>query len=770
TNLNLDGESRALLDNAVSMAHRQEVSDKLVRELRDELSFMLGIFCPDFFVNYKHFMKLGWSFRPLSLKNFADALLSGDFIDLEMLAVLCSYAFMQPVIPVYDNTGKNILVIYVHNPSNMSIFRAHYRKQLYRIFVNLGIVPDKYAAFIEESIFNLSLMNQKSTEKVYYETAGRAQAFFLGMSIVRDYDLLEEADPYKQKAYFTKKINMDVTRINNAQEKYIADILTGMAYHWAVSRAKNPEAKWEKHALDFLRALALARLGGLEGIFFQIINKKGISSSPIKEARNQAKQEKSASFRYSLRQVILHSMELHDINNIVMSISGIVDPWLLINPQEEELNRIFDIAIKWYNYYRILTKQTVKEIEATEDSINNSLAEIKRLSCQIQRLFKELNMNHDFPRAKNISSSPITICLENRPINNGKVLSEIIEIVRQIPGLGLEFILIPEIVDYLNNHPKVGQEIMNLSRKGIPVQVHAPFPLMLNKPEDRNTFHSVLSFAHELGAGIVTVHPGKVVSSFAPYLKLFMGNLKKYDLKLAIENIPESSHSDINALFSHLDDKVFGFCPDIGHANVHRHGAYREHIDKYFDRIETKFMNCHIHDNDGQDDRHWRIGLGEIDFTYFFDLLARVNYSHSLVLEYELNSKKKIHEDIRAIMLAWEFSQLKHILRGMASLNPIFAKNLSAPMSILTRQVKSILGLYPDIVDEHSMVWRDFQSHSYRCLLNKLFMQLLNLPSHVLDPQARKFYIGEKSKAKNKIQEILFYLDYGQFIYADVEI
>jgi sugar phosphate isomerase/epimerase len=68
-----------------------------------------------------------------------------------------------------------------------------------------------------------------------------------------------------------------------------------------------------------------------------------------------------------------------------------------------------------------------------------------------------------------------------------------------------------------------------------------------------------------------------------------------------------------------------GICFDIGHANV------VGDIDNFLENIK-RFLNVHIHDNNGHRDEHLVLGEGSIDIPNFVDLLVK-QYSGSVIIE-----------------------------------------------------------------------------------------------------------------------------------------
>ena len=68
-----------------------------------------------------------------------------------------------------------------------------------------------------------------------------------------------------------------------------------------------------------------------------------------------------------------------------------------------------------------------------------------------------------------------------------------------------------------------------------------------------------------------------------------------------------------------LDGLEMGMCFDIGHANTTGQiGAMLA--------LEARFVNMHVHDNDGTGDQHLGLGYGNIDFSVLRLLKYRGNH------------------------------------------------------------------------------------------------------------------------------------------------
>src|SRR5690606_2257926 len=102
-------------------------------------------------------------------------------------------------------------------------------------------------------------------------------------------------------------------------------------------------------------------------------------------------------------------------------------------------------------------------------------------------------------------------------------------------------------------------------------------------------------------------------------------------VELLVENIPNalSSAKKIVEFFkvTHLN---VGVCLDIGHANM------MEGFDEAFELLEDRIRSLHVHDNNGQDDKHLFPGVhegGTVNWERTMERLRTLPESVPLLLE-----------------------------------------------------------------------------------------------------------------------------------------
>ncbi len=196
-------------------------------------------------------------------------------------------------------------------------------------------------------------------------------------------------------------------------------------------------------------------------------------------------------------------------------------------------------------------------------------------------------------------------------------------------------------------------------------QMHGPFPMWV---QDRDAMNEYTIMATEkcfaimqyIGCKNIVVHPTN-----AQYLlnkdaereinlniyRRLIPAAKKYGITVCLENlfanikgrIMEGPCADVAEIVWYIDklneeagENVFGFCLDVGHANLYGRNLY-----DYIKGIGHRLTVLHIHDNDGLSDLHMlpysytRNGGKEynIDWPGFIRGLHDIGYSGNLCFE-----------------------------------------------------------------------------------------------------------------------------------------
>ena len=87
--------------------------------------------------------------------------------------------------------------------------------------------------------------------------------------------------------------------------------------------------------------------------------------------------------------------------------------------------------------------------------------------------------------------------------------------------------------------------------------------------------------------------------------------------RLMLENVYEKNPSEILPLIEKLKSHGVGFCLDIGHQAVFGAASLSQWVQSMYRHLQQ----LHLHDNNGEQDDHWGLGLGNIDVQRLFSEL-----------------------------------------------------------------------------------------------------------------------------------------------------
>lgn len=125
-----------------------------------------------------------------------------------------------------------------------------------------------------------------------------------------------------------------------------------------------------------------------------------------------------------------------------------------------------------------------------------------------------------------------------------------------------------------------------------------------------------------LRAGVVVVHPGygpwilghkfdAWLSRSGKYLIKLCEHAASLGIRIAFENIYDSSPEDLSKLLQLVDLDNAGICLDVGHFNV-----FSKHpLERWLEILGPHIFELHLHDNDGTADQHLALGDGKISYT-----------------------------------------------------------------------------------------------------------------------------------------------------------
>jgi len=174
---------------------------------------------------------------------------------------------------------------------------------------------------------------------------------------------------------------------------------------------------------------------------------------------------------------------------------------------------------------------------------------------------------------------------------------------------------------------------------------------------------SSIAFASDVGAKIVTIHPGgfgangivfpqESIKNNFQAVKELAEYTSKQGIRLGYENFPfvpwqlfdESfKPKEIQQFIERIGNKALGITWDVGHANT-----TNLPLELFFEHFQNHLVNIHIHDNNGPSegwaDQHLSLGQGTVPWEKFFDLMTTISYDGAFILE--LNSKEQISSSL----------------------------------------------------------------------------------------------------------------------------
>ena len=192
---------------------------------------------------------------------------------------------------------------------------------------------------------------------------------------------------------------------------------------------------------------------------------------------------------------------------------------------------------------------------------------------------------------------------------------------------------------------------------------HAPFPIWRKDEEEHNAFmmtalEKVMRTCAAVGCPAVVIHPvtrsnkkDEWETNMALYRQL-MPIARETGVKICLENLftvgtgrvlegvcadAEEAVKYIDALNAEAGGDYFGFCFDVGHANL-----LHKNIRRYLEILGHRLTCLHIHDNDGQNDlhmapytqtRYYKTCTCALDWEQFIEGLRAIGYRGSMCFE-----------------------------------------------------------------------------------------------------------------------------------------
>ncbi len=113
--------------------------------------------------------------------------------------------------------------------------------------------------------------------------------------------------------------------------------------------------------------------------------------------------------------------------------------------------------------------------------------------------------------------------------------------------------------------------------------------------------------------------------------------------RVALENVYEADPGYLGLLLDALPRERFGFCFDTGHFNVFATSS----LESWVDRLGSRLIEIHLHDNQGTLDEHLPVGEGSFPFVRFFSILRERKLTP--ILTVEAHSEKNLAKTLANI-------------------------------------------------------------------------------------------------------------------------
>ena len=155
------------------------------------------------------------------------------------------------------------------------------------------------------------------------------------------------------------------------------------------------------------------------------------------------------------------------------------------------------------------------------------------------------------------------------------------------------------------------------ARHGVLFSVHAPFAANPVGRAGAAAIRRSIDFAGDVAAGIVNVHlfADQGARAYADALGPLLEAARAAGVRLSLENTPQTSPDDFNAVFGVLSampeaEGRVGMCLDMGHANLHQ--STRHDYLRFVDRLgeHVPIVHWHAHENWGDRDSHLTLFTG----------------------------------------------------------------------------------------------------------------------------------------------------------------
>ncbi len=193
----------------------------------------------------------------------------------------------------------------------------------------------------------------------------------------------------------------------------------------------------------------------------------------------------------------------------------------------------------------------------------------------------------------------------------------------------------------------VEREVKKLKSAGVRLTLHGPFWELCPGSQDPLIRQVTRLRLHQFLDVAAVVEPERLVchTGFDPRhhrshrrewvdraLKIWEPVVRRAESLGAVfclENVWEEDPSLHRDILDRLPSPFFRFCLDVGH----QHAFSRTSLPLWFEALEDKMAEVHLHDNDGSADDHLPVGQGAVNFHWLFRKLAQMPERPGLTVE-----------------------------------------------------------------------------------------------------------------------------------------
>ena len=201
---------------------------------------------------------------------------------------------------------------------------------------------------------------------------------------------------------------------------------------------------------------------------------------------------------------------------------------------------------------------------------------------------------------------------------------------------------------------------------GRTITLHGPFmDLSPGSPDpeilkiSRQRFHRLASLVPVFKPKTVASHTGYDRKRYWPIMEQWIEKsletwnpiaaaFKRDGTRLMLENVYEKDPSEILPLIEGLKSHNVGFCLDIGHQAVFGAVSLRQWVKS----MSGHLQQLHLHDNNGERDDHWALGLGSINFQQLFKDLDS-HQIHPLAVTLEPHREEDLEPSLEYLRSVW---------------------------------------------------------------------------------------------------------------------